>query len=449
MNGTERQENPLFRRFERWLDWAPGEFIPTATAVLYFFFVITSYYVLKPIRESLALELGASRIPALNIFSMFSLLAANAGYSWIVGRFHRDQFIPWITRGFIVSLIGFWVIFGDFVQKPEALAQPISSVRILAIGFYFIWVNLFGLFSVSMFWSFVNDVFTREQGQRLYGTIGFGGLVGGLCGGLITAALVNILGTAKMFLVAAILLEPSVWCMRLISGMSPPKTDESSATIEPASETHENPEAGAWDGLKRTIGNPFLGLMALEMFLYTFGSTLFSYQLNTIMETSLPSRDGRTMYWANIYNSINALSILSQALVTGRVMRSSRPWMGLMLMPLMQMVGSIGLLFNPVLGLAAGIGIVRYALNYSTGRAVRELFFTPLSREDKYQAKGFIDTFVFRMGDGIASSLLLSWLVFFPPRLWIDGAILGTMTCSLVAVYFLGNRFQRLTAKVA
>lgn len=452
-------------RWESWLGARAGEGSVALVALVYFFFVITSYYVLKPIREGLAIELGAHRIPALNILSMLSLIGANAGYSWLVGRFDRERFITWLTRSCSVALVLFWAVF-QFTTQPATgtsiwidpnslptwipgwLALPTS--RVCLITLYFIWVNLFGLFMPSMFWSFINDSFTTDQGKRLYPTIGYGGLVGGLCGGIITVALTNVLGTANMFLVAAMLLEPTIWCMRFInrrceavSGVSretPPMEPPSQAD---GKETQER-KASPWDGFVVTFTSAYLTLMALEMFLYTFASSIFSYQMNALMEAAHLSPDARTVYWANIYNMINGLSLVTQFFVTRLVMGFRYPTIGLLLLPVSQIVGSMLLIRMPLLDIAAAVGVVRYALNYSTGRAVRELLFTPLSHDEKYQGKGFIDTLVFRAGDGLSSVLLLWGLAVWGSGPWVDVTIVSTMCFSAIIILALGNIFLNI-----
>jgi len=426
-----------------------NESVVTLAAFAYFFFLIMAYYVLKPIRDSLAIELGSRNIPALNIFSMISLVGGNAVYTWIVGKFKPEQFIPRVTWFFIGCLGAFSVAFSEaFGILPTHIpaGQPVPVGMIVGIGSYFLWVNLFALFSVSMFWSFLNDVLTTDQGRRLYSFIGYGGLAGGLCGGLTTTSLAAKFGTAPLFLVAAGLLLPTIWLARIIrhatKAQTPSVVMELSDTPVPPPPLPVKP----WDGVVCTCSSSLLMLLALEMFFYTFASSLFSYQINSMIEEAFPSRDLRVVYWANLYNFINGCSLLTQLALTHFILKAAVPVWGLLLLPVSQIVGSILLLGNPGLALAAAVGVFRYAVNYSTGRALRELTYTLVSRVEKYQGKGFIDTLVFRAGDGLGSVLLLWGLRHWQAGPWIDAIIIAAMSFSAIAIIALGLEFKRRTA---
>lgn len=450
-----------------------GEAGITFVSVAYFFFVICSYYVIKPIRGSLALELGSDNIPVLNILSMVSLVVANAVYSWIVGRYQRDIFIPFITRFFVVCLAIFWIMFSFIIPVNEAttisrvdraqeevtqsqaekapnaaeesetqakkdlpassMSQElvsvadgeISLIRTLFIGAYYLWVNFFALMAVSMFWSFMNDVFSVSQGRRLYAIIGYGGLLGGLAGSALTTLLVQKIGTYNLLLVAIVLLYPSIWCMRYIHNNHYRPENIVDENNQPASPAHP---PRPWDGFLSVCKNPILICMALEMFLYTFSSTMFFQQLNRLIELEIGSDvDNKTRFIAGMYGRINIVSLFAQFIVTRLMMMLPNPIYGLLSLTLIQVVGSCLTLFNPSLTVVSWIIIIRYALDYSTGRALRELVYIPLGREAKYQGKGFIDTVVFRVGDGLSSIMLIGGLHFFYYGSWIDFSIQVSM----------------------
>ena len=469
----------------------------TLVSLAYFFFVICSYYVIKPIRESLALELGAENIPLLNIISMASLVVVNAAYSLIVGHFKRDIFIPFITRFFAVSLLGFWVIFSFLIpipgSEPANLASPkpgitaeahgekattaaeipansgaaakprnaipevaeredekhtgvsessqmqpvagkhrdLTLFKILAIGAYYLWVNMFSLMAVSMFWSFMNDVFSLEQSKKLYAIIGYGGLLGGLAGSAMTSLLVKYTGTPNLFILAIVLLYPSIWCMQYIHHNHYRPEGIPEADNRPAVPAHP---PRPWDGFIAVSRNLILILMALEMFFYTFSTTLFSQQFNQLLQTELSSINERTAFVAGIYGYINIVSLLTQFLVTRLTMMLANPVYGLLMLNLIQVVGTGLMLRNPGLTIISWTIITRYALNYSTGRVLRELIYIPLDREAKYQGKGFIDTVVFRFGDGLSSAVIYGGLAFFSYGVWIDYSILVVMALQFYVI---------------
>jgi len=469
----------------------------TLVSLAYFFFVICSYYVIKPIRESLALELGAENIPLLNITSMASLVIVNAVYSLIVGHFKRDIFIPFITRFFAVSLLGFWVIFSFLLpipgSEPASLTASPASIaaesqaetttvtaempaesgmaetpgnavsgiaesedknrastpetpvtkpltvkkreltlfKVLAIGIYYLWVNMFSLMAVSMFWSFMNDVFSLEQSKRLYAIIGYGGLIGGLAGSALTSLLVKYTGTPNLFILAIVLLYPSIWCMQYIHRNHYRPEGIPEADNRPAVPAHP---PRPWDGFIAVSRNLILILMALEMFFYTFSTTLFSQQFNHLLQTELAGINARTAFVAGIYGYINIVSLLTQFLVTRLTMMLKNPVYGLLMLNLIQVIGTALMLRSPSLTIISWTIISRYALNYSTGRVLRELIYIPLDREAKYQGKGFIDTVVFRFGDGLSSAVIYGGLAFFSYGVWIDYSILVVMALQFYVI---------------
>ncbi|MBU1109074.1 MAG: hypothetical protein KKB51_20525 [Candidatus Riflebacteria bacterium] len=451
-----------------------GESSITIVSIAYFFFVICSYYVIKPIRGSLVLELGSDYIPVLNIFSMISLIVGNAAYSWIVGKFKRDIFIPFITRFFVLCLLVFWITFtfaipinspseipeatainaeatgsdelaaaSDLQKAAEQAAESAWLVKIFFISVYYIWVNFFALMAVSMFWSFMNDVFTVDQGRRLYAIIGYGGLLGGLAGSALTSLLVQRIGTSNLFILAIILLYPSIWCMQYIHNnhyRSEGVADEENKPVMPAHPPRP------WDGFLSVCKNPILICMALEMFLYTFSSTMFFQQLNRLIESEIGSDvNGRTQFIAGLYGRINIISLFAQFFVTRLMMMLANPIYGLLLLNLIQIGGSCIMLYSPGLTVVSWVVIIRYALNYSTGRALRELVYIPLGREAKYQGKGFIDTVVFRVGDGLSSIILIGGLNLYSYGTWIDYLIQAAMLVQFyVIIKTAGLYGQRL-----
>lgn len=465
---------------EGFLGIAPGELKITLVAFAYIFFVICSYYVLKPVRGSLGMELGKDNIPVIGLLSMIVIIASNAVYSVLVGMYRRDIFIPMITKFFVVCIFVFWSIFtfvfpadidkkgGEKPQKTIAEAESLSvendeqtlqpkadSVsekaaieqsifrsnlpRALAISVYYLWVGVFALLAVSMFWSFMNDVFSVGQSKRLYAIIGYGGLIGGAVGSMITFYLVPLIGTANLLLVAMVILYPSIWSMKFIHQ----KHSEVKAEIspQPAPEAPVHPPR-PWDGFWAVYRTPILVFMAFEMFLLTFSSTLFYQQLiemiNRVFSTDT---DATTEFFAGYFGRITVLSLVSQFFLTRLVMMLPNPVVGLFIFPLIQVVATALMLLSPSLEIVSWGLIISSAISYSTGRAIRELVYVPLDREQKYQGKGFIDTVVFRLGDGLSSIILIGGLELLSYGIWIDWTILLSMAAQFYVIIKIARLF--------
>ncbi len=505
---------------EGFLGIAPQELKITLTAVAYIFFVICSYYVIKPIRGSLGMELGKDNIPIMSLLSMFVLVFSNAIYSQIVGMYKRDIFIPFIARFFAGCIIVFWLIF-SFVfpikqeeaklNKPSNLVVPAEELsvpakksnalsvshainnasasekipelatgsatsnpvqthkketgkinlfatdplRAVTISVFYLWVGVFALFAVSMFWSFMNDVFSVDQSKRLYAIIGYGGLTGGAVGSLITSYLVPVLGTANLFIVALLIFYPSIWCMKYIHhhhfSMQPEPLPngqlETKNTEVEADESAEQPvhPPRPWDGMLSVYRTPILIFMALEMFLFTFSSTLFYQQLyEMINQVFAQNTDATTEFFADFFGKITIISLVSQFFITRLVMMIPNPVLGLMIMPFIQFAASAFMLISPALGIVSWGLIINNAINYSTGRAIRELVYIPLNREQKYQGKGFIDTVVFRLGDGLSSIILIGGLELFAYGMWIDWTILVSMAVQFYIIINIARLYSQI-----
>lgn len=428
----------------------------TLVAFAYIFFVICAYYVIKPIRGSLGMELGKDNIPVLSLLSMLVLIASNAVYSVIVGLYKRDVFIPSITRFFAACLLVFWLLFsfvfpavvtessGSALALEQTLAEvpaneitasatgllPTESLmqtnpaRGVAIAVFYLWVGVFALMAVSMFWSFMNDVLSVGQSKRLYAIIGYGGLIGGAVGSVITEHLVPVLGTANLFLVALAILYPSIWCMRYIHHNY--VAADSTPSPKPPEQPAHPPRP--WDGLLSVWHAPILLFMAFEMFIFTFSSTLFYQQLyEMVNQTFSGETDATTGFFAGFFGKITILSLFSQFFITRLFMKFRNPVTGLFIFPLLQVAASVIMLVSPSLGIVSWGLIIGSAINYSTGRAIRELVYIPLDREQKYQGKGFVDTVVFRLGDGLSAVILIGGLELFSYGVWIDWTILSSM----------------------
>jgi AAA family ATP:ADP antiporter len=280
--------------------------------------------------------------------------------------------------------------------------MPLAQARSILAPIFFIWVSVFNLFATTMFWSFMADVFTPEQGKRLFGFIAVGGSLGGIVGGFVTSSLAGKLSTALFLLITAAMLEIAAQCVRLFP------TD-----FRRHEHSNEQPIGGRlWEGATHIVRSPYFLGLAIFLMIYTLTNTWAYFQQAELTQHQLQDRAARTSFLANIDISVNTITVLIQIFLTGRLMK----WVGvgvtLLLMPLLSALGFAAIGFAPVLIVLATFQILRRAAGFALLRPAREVLFTVLRREDKYKAKSLIDTFGYRFGDQIGawSYPLLRWL---------------------------------------
>jgi AAA family ATP:ADP antiporter len=251
------------------------------------------------------------------------------------------------------------------------------------------------------------DVFSTEQGKRLFGFISVGGTLGAIVGAAITATLVQRIGSLNLLLISAVLLELGAQCVRLF-----PTTFAGSGTsIKKTAE--ESPIGGRiWTGITHCIKSPYLLGICAYMFIYATTSTLLYFQQVDIAAHAFADRSARTAFFAQIDLLVNILTVLGQAFLAGRLLK----WLGvgvtLAILPALSVIGFTAMGVAPTLALLVVFLTLRRAANYAIARPAREILFTVVSREDKYKAKNLIDTFVYRAADQIAawSTPVMGWL---------------------------------------
>lgn len=410
--------------FEKIVDVRPEEIRALLFGFVFNFVVLGSYYVVRPIRDNIGAEGGLENLPWMYTGTLVAMLIANTLFSVIVARMSRRKFIPIAYRFFIANLILFYL-----------LMRTLSPAQNIWVGrAFFVWVSVFNLFVVTVFWAFMTDVFKPSQAKRLFGFISVGGTLGGIVGALVTASLVGKIGTLNLLFVSAVMLEAGAWCVKFfptefMEGQrpsidealpneelaDPEVSQETAIRSKVEKEAAEKPIGGnLWSGITHVVRSPYLLGICASMLLYTITSTLVYFQQAAITAQEFHDRAARTAFFAQIDLSVNLLTIGVQLFLTGRLLKWFGVGITLAFLPLISMLGFLAMGFMPVLGLLAVFQTVRRAGNFAVTRPAREVLFTVLRREDKYKAKSFIDTFVYRAGDQIGawSYPLLTWLGF-------------------------------------
>ena len=371
--------------FAKIVDVKPDEIRALWLGFIFFFVVLAGYYVIRPIRDNI----GATQFE--NLWWMFTvvlvaMIIANALFSSIVARMSRRKFIPIAYRFFILNLIIFFVL----MQFMPPGKQPWVD------GCFFVWVSVFNLFATAVFWGFMTDIFTSEQGKRLFGFIAVGGSLGGVLGPIITTSLVHHVSTGVFLLICAGMLEIAAQSVRFFPAGFHDR-DNSKPSEDP---TAEKPIGGKfWDGVTHICKSPYLFGLFLFILLYTLTSTWAYFQQAELTKTGFVDKAARTAFFAKLDLSVNTLTLLLQIFVTGRLMKVLGVTVTLLFMPVLSLFGFAAMGLVPVLTVLAVFQVARRASTFAFMRPAREVLFTVLRREDKYKAKSFIDTFGYRCGD--------------------------------------------------
>ncbi len=378
---------------ERVLPARGDEVASVLWATAYFFFLFSGYYILRPVRDALGLEGGVRNLPWLFLATLGAMLAVNPVFSAIVTRLPRRTFIPVTYRFFAINLIAFY-----------ALHEWLPPGAIVHLGrVFYVWVSVFNLFVVSVFWGFMADIFRSEQGKRLFGFIAVGGTIGAVVGSTVTATLSQAVGPFRLLLVSAVLLEVAVFAVKRLIRRHPSATRAVAERRD--GRPHPGLVRGALVGIRDVLASPYLAGITLYLFLYTFGSTLAYFVQAEVVARALDDAALRARLFASIDLGVNVLAAMLQIAVTGRILPRLPMAASLAVLPTLTAAGFAVLGLVPGLGSIAGFQIVRRGSEYGFGRPARELLFTVVPRADKYAAKNFIDTFVYRGGDALGAWL--------------------------------------------
>jgi AAA family ATP:ADP antiporter len=368
-------------------------------SALYFFFLLLSYYFLRPVREAMGIAKGADKLPWLMSATMVIVLLANPLYAMLVSHMQRRRFIPLISHFFAANLL---IFFALFKFLPEEYRSNLGYA-------FYVWLSVFNLFVVSIFWSLMSDIFTEDQGKRLFGIISMGGSLGAILGAACTDALSRgSLGfhvePASLMLFAFVGLECSVFCMlRLAPHFN---QDQSNKTF-PAGEPNSDFKAG----LRAIMASRYLQTICVYILLFSITSTFLYLTQADIVAHSFSDSKERTAAFARIDLWGNIVTLFLQLFLTSRLLNYLGVSGVLLLLPLITLVGFGALALWPSFAVLAVIQVVRRGFHYAVDRPAREILYIPLGPEEKYKSKPFIDTFVYRSGDllGVWAPAVLSF----------------------------------------
>ena len=376
-------DHALHRALARVVAVRPGEARALLWSFAYFFCLLAGYYVLRPLRDEMGIAGGVRNLQWLFTATFLVMLAAVPVFGAVVARLPRKRFVPLVYHFFVANIAVFWVL----------LTLDIEKVVVARV--FFVWISVFNLFAVSVFWSFMADLWQSEQGKRLFGFIAAGGSAGALLGPVVTVALAVPLGPVNLLIIAALLLELAVLCAHRLESAVPKAEEGGSA--KPAD---SGAIGGGWlSGIAMVLRSPYLAGIALWVALLSLAGTFLYFQQASIVAAASDDPAVRTRIFATIDLAIGILTILVQFLATGRLIARFGVGPAAAALPLVFALGFLALAFTPALFVVIGFQALQRATNFALSNPAREVLFTVLEREEKYKAKNVIDIVVFRGAD--------------------------------------------------
>jgi AAA family ATP:ADP antiporter len=371
----------------RILPTRPGEAGKVLLSTAYFFLLLMSYYLLRPLRETFGISRGADALPLIWSCTLGVMALVNPLYSALVARCPRRVFIPAAYQIFGAMLVGFGILYH---------CLPGHGGIVLGYIFY-VWLSVFNLFVVSIFWSFMSDIFSKEDGKRLFGFIAIGGTLGAILGAAVAGDFSIKLGTDYaqwLFYISAIVLGLAILCVYALFNIG-----EKHGSVIAGKSGEPSPSIAA--GITLLGKSALLQSISLYILLYAVLGTFLYIIQGYIVAGVFESSAARTAAFAKIDIWSNVLTLIAQLFLTHRLVTRVGIPVSLAVLPIVTLLGFGALWLWPSFIVLAIFQVARRGLHYAVSRPVREMLYIPLVPDAKYKAKSFIDTFVFRAGDFI------------------------------------------------
>ncbi|SNT20523.1 ATP:ADP antiporter, AAA family [Ekhidna lutea] len=360
-----------------------GELKPVMASFFYFFFLMSSYFILRPVRDEMGIQAGVENMQWLFTGTFITMLLIVPVFGYLMKRYQRQKLIPGIYIFFCFNILVFYVLFTFFTV-------PFVSI------IFFIWLSVFNLFVISIFWSFNADIFSSDQAKRLYGPIAAGGSSGAIFGPVIASSLAGQIGVTNLLLISALLLGLATYFLKRLIKHSNARGERKLVT----------PIKGSiWEGLKLMIRSPYLKQIGLFVLLYTCISTFLYFEQAHIISEAFAVSEDRTSYFGFRDLLVNSSTLFLQFFITERFLRKAGIIFCLILVPVVASFGFLSLGISQSVIVLLIVQVLYRSLNFSIQRPSREVLFTKVSVREKYNTKNFIDTALYRGGDALSGWL--------------------------------------------
>src|ERR1700749_5080938 len=356
-DAPRHSDSAFYRFLNRIIDVRPSEAPALAWAWLYIFSLLSSYYIMRPIRDQMGVADGVNNLQWLFTGTLVGMLLLNLPFSYLVKTFPREKFIAISYRFFSANILLFALAL--YVATPE------QTIWVGCI--FFIWTSIFNLFVVSIFWQMIVDVFTSEQGKRLFGFIAAGATLGAISGSIFTVSTVEHMAPGYLMVGAALMLEVAVFCVRRLSGLS------AALSERPKAEQADAPIGGSiMSGFRDALSSSYLLNVSLFLLLYAVTSTFLYFQQAAVVSHAFSSRAAETQFFASVDLGVNILTLAVQLFLTGRILKRFGVGTTLSLLPVFSVIGFGAVALIPTLASVVGFQLIRRAGNFAIARPTRE-----------------------------------------------------------------------------
>jgi AAA family ATP:ADP antiporter len=417
---------PVLRALRACAEIEPQEVKAVLTAFVYFLFLMASYFILRPLRDTMGTVYGVSHLQELFTGTFLLSFVVAAIYAGIVSRIRLAAFLPWVYGFIAITMIAFYLLFESGTHDRWTAAA------------FFIWTSTFNLLTISVFWSLMADIFSSAQSKRLFGFIAAGGTIGTIAAPAFTTLFVGTVGTNALLLISAAGFAVTALLVRLLE-------DEKRRLFELGDETQRTSldrslGGNPFDGFTLIFKSRYLLMIALFLLLMTTISTVIYFQLADLISKSFADRASRTRAYATIDLATNSIAVLVQLFGTSRFIGRFGVTAGLLVNPLTMVVAFLAIAFSPILIVLASIQVVRRFAEYAIAKPSRDMLFTVVDQQAKYKAKNVIDTVVYRFGDLTSAWLSAAVLPFGVAGLAVAGIIISAIWFPIA--YALGRRYD-------
>jgi ATP:ADP antiporter, AAA family len=412
---------------ERIFGIEPTETKAVVTSFVYFFFLMASYFILRPLRDTMGTVYGVAHLQELFTGTFVVSFIAAPIFAGFASRVRLATFLPWVYGFIAITMVAFYILF-----------QRVVNDRWVAAAFY-IWLSTFHLITISVFWSLMADIFSSPQAKRLFGVIAAGGTFGTVAAPAFITFFVKTIGTNNLLLISA---AGFTLCAFLVRILETEKRELVASDTEAQKTTLEKSLGGnPFDGFALLFRSRYLLMIALFLLLMTWISTVIYFQLGDLISKDFASRAARTQAYATIDLAANSVALIIQLFGTGRFIRRFGVTVGLLLNPIIMVVAFLAVAFSPVLIVLGSIQVVRRFSEYAIAKPSRDMLFTVVDQQAKYKAKNVIETVVYRFGDLTSAWLSAIILPFGVAGLAIFGILISAIWFPIA--FLLGRQYER------